>query len=201
MQHIRLFATRHLSSLMRLASPSIPSWQTHLLVPQLYDSAPEVVYLALEVLEQACAASVETLEKVVEMRPALDLLGERAEGLLIQCVLRRFFSAVLQSRYGADAHCCVHAGSCPSLLAFGSSTRSTSSSVSLRAGLRSVLSLETSSEMGFSCLADSTDSRSRRSVTSYTWSKSSWRSLGLSRQTAGYRAMRACSHFKTAFHH
>ncbi|GJN92824.1 hypothetical protein Rhopal_005862-T1 [Rhodotorula paludigena] len=83
-KHIRLFATRHLSSLMRLASPSIPSWQTHLLVPQLYDSAPEVVYLALEVLEQACAASVETLEKVVEMRPALDLLGERAEGLLIQ---------------------------------------------------------------------------------------------------------------------
>ncbi|GAA6003547.1 TORC2 complex subunit TSC11 [Rhodotorula paludigena] len=83
-KHIRLFATRHLSSLMHIASPSIPSWQTHLLVPQLYDSAPEVVYLALEVLEQACAASVETLEKVVEMRPALDLLGERAEGLLIQ---------------------------------------------------------------------------------------------------------------------
>lgn len=84
---------------MRLASPSIPSWQTHLLVPQLYDSAPEVVYLALEVLEQACAASVETLEKVVEMRPALDLLGERAEGLLIQCVPRRFFSAVIRYRH------------------------------------------------------------------------------------------------------
>jgi rapamycin-insensitive companion of mTOR len=92
LQHIRLFATEHLASLLRssTSSHSAPChfsahWQIALLVQQLYDSAPEVVQFALETLEKACNQR-ETLELVVGMRPALDLLGEAGEGLLTRCV-------------------------------------------------------------------------------------------------------------------
>ncbi|BGP18107.1 hypothetical protein JCM10213v2_006158 [Rhodosporidiobolus nylandii] len=87
-KHIRLFATAHLASLLRLSTSSGTSpcpysaeWQISLLVQQLYDSAPEVVALAVQVLEVACQER-ETLEMVVRMRPALDLLGDVAMGLL-----------------------------------------------------------------------------------------------------------------------
>ncbi|GAA6053956.1 hypothetical protein JCM3770_004640 [Rhodotorula araucariae] len=71
-KHIRLFATRHLSALVS-ASPSCASWQIHLLVQQLYDSAPDVVALAISVLSSACA-SLDVLRAVVALRPALEVL-------------------------------------------------------------------------------------------------------------------------------
>ncbi|GAA6031289.1 hypothetical protein JCM8097_005586 [Rhodosporidiobolus ruineniae] len=87
-KHIRLFATSHLAHLLHSSTrsgsspcPLSSTWQVALLVQQLYDSAPEVVHLAVRVLEDACAVE-ETLEMVVGMRPALDLLGEVGEGLL-----------------------------------------------------------------------------------------------------------------------
>ncbi|GAA6004172.1 hypothetical protein JCM10207_002465 [Rhodosporidiobolus poonsookiae] len=83
-KHVRLFATRHLASLIHpTPSPSTrPSacgptaeWQLSLLVQQLYDSAPEVVAFTLATLDAACAERKDTLEAIVRMRPALDLLG------------------------------------------------------------------------------------------------------------------------------
>ncbi|BGP49997.1 hypothetical protein JCM10450v2_005902 [Rhodotorula kratochvilovae] len=81
-KHIRLFATRHLSTLIS-ASPSLALWQIHLLVQQLYDSAPEVVSLAISILSSACA-SLDVLRAVVALRPALEVLphGE-ADALLM----------------------------------------------------------------------------------------------------------------------
>ncbi|GAA5909150.1 hypothetical protein JCM6882_001203 [Rhodosporidiobolus microsporus] len=99
-KHIRLFATRHLATLLRHSTssgtspcPFSATWQVALLVQQLYDSAPEVVHFAVHVLEDLCQEK-ETLEMVVGMRPALDLLGEVAQGLLT-----RFLSAECGVRY------------------------------------------------------------------------------------------------------
>ncbi|GAA5864925.1 hypothetical protein JCM8547_004239 [Rhodosporidiobolus lusitaniae] len=99
-KHIRLFSTSHLSHLLHLSTlsgsspcPLSSEWQVSLLVQQLYDSAPEVVLYAVEVLERACE-NRETLEMVVRMRPALDMLGEVGRGLLM-----RFLSTEVGVRY------------------------------------------------------------------------------------------------------
>jgi hypothetical protein len=95
-QNIRLFATKHLATLLDVGSPASTAactsrrpaadeWQVSLLVQQLYDSASEVVQRAVQVLEKACENN-ETLEMVVSMKPALDLLGEVGVPLLIKCV-------------------------------------------------------------------------------------------------------------------
>ncbi|EGU12160.1 hypothetical protein RTG_01774 [Rhodotorula toruloides ATCC 204091] len=93
-KNIRLFATDHLGTLLDVVSPvsnapctsrrpAAEEWQVGLLVQQLYDSASEVVHQAVKVLEKACEND-ETLEMVVGMRPALDLLGEVGVPLLIK---------------------------------------------------------------------------------------------------------------------
>ncbi|BGP09793.1 hypothetical protein JCM10049v2_005667 [Rhodotorula toruloides] len=93
-KNIRLFATDHLGTLLDIGSPvstapctsrrpAAQEWQVSLLVQQLYDSASEVVHQAVKVLEKACEND-ETLEMVVGMRPALDLLGEVGVSLLIK---------------------------------------------------------------------------------------------------------------------
>lgn len=85
-QHVRIFATQHLSHLLSLAAASsskggAQEWQIRLLLTQIYDPSPEVCELAVKVLERACQ-SLETLEIVVQMRPSLDHLGEMGTGLL-----------------------------------------------------------------------------------------------------------------------
>ena len=86
-QHIRLFATNHLASLIRQSSSSHKSqcseWQIDLLVPQLYDPSPEVTQLAISILSQACT-NERTLEMVVRKRPEVEHLGEGAVELLTQ---------------------------------------------------------------------------------------------------------------------
>ncbi|GAA5918699.1 hypothetical protein JCM1841_006247 [Sporobolomyces salmonicolor] len=98
-KHIRLFATRHLATLLlttaATASPlgRAEEWQIDLLVPQLYDPSPEVTELAVQVLDQACQET-ETLEMVVRKRPALDHLGDVGVGLLT-----KFLSTAVGVRY------------------------------------------------------------------------------------------------------
>ncbi|TNY18128.1 Rapamycin-insensitive companion of mTOR, N-term-domain-containing protein [Rhodotorula diobovata] len=73
-KHIRLFATQHLSKLLAASLAPAP-WQIQLLVQQLYDSAPEVVSLAISILSAACA-SLDVLRAVVALRPALEVLPD-----------------------------------------------------------------------------------------------------------------------------
>jgi len=81
-QHIRLYATRHLGSLIR-ESVNVNSWTLRLLLTQLYDPAPEVCQMAVEFLDEACD-SKEILQLIVEMHPTMDHLGEIGQGLLLK---------------------------------------------------------------------------------------------------------------------
>lgn len=90
---MRVFATQSVAQLMNvsplsdypaptaLSASRVQTWHVQLLLPQIYDPAPEVCALAVRVLERACQ-SLDTLEKVVTMRPSLDHLGETGTGLL-----------------------------------------------------------------------------------------------------------------------
>ena len=83
-QHIRLFATNHLGSLIR-ASATTNAWTLRLLLTQLYDPAFEVREVAVRFLEEACE-STDVLQSVVEMQPTLDHLGEMGHPLMLKCV-------------------------------------------------------------------------------------------------------------------
>ncbi|OAV98339.1 hypothetical protein PTTG_25752 [Puccinia triticina 1-1 BBBD Race 1] len=115
-KHVRLFATHHLEKLISRAdfslsgSPyppvnSVPAnsptaindaktWSIRLLLTQLYDPSPEVCGLAVEILEEACAGSIEVLETVVKMRPSVENLGDVGAPLLL-----RFLSTSVGARY------------------------------------------------------------------------------------------------------
>ncbi|KAF9475644.1 hypothetical protein BDN70DRAFT_883456 [Pholiota conissans] len=95
-KHIRLYATRHLGTLIR-GSPNANTWTLRLLLTQLYDPAPEVRELAVEFLEEACD-SKEILQLVVEMQPMLDHLGEIGHRLLL-----KFMSTPMGFRFLYDA--------------------------------------------------------------------------------------------------
>ncbi|GAA5961649.1 hypothetical protein JCM3765_000463 [Sporobolomyces pararoseus] len=93
-KHIRLFATNHLATLIRESSNSVNNarsssnsaaleWQIDLLVPQLYDPAPEVTQLAVSILTRACT-NEDTLEMVVRKQPQVEHLGDVAVDLLTQ---------------------------------------------------------------------------------------------------------------------
>lgn len=81
-QHIRLYATEHLSEMI-LHSPTANTWTLRLLLTQLYDPAMEVCQLATQFLEEACE-SVDILRLVVAMQPTLDHLGDVGHGLLLK---------------------------------------------------------------------------------------------------------------------
>ncbi|KAA1078672.1 hypothetical protein PGTUg99_011011 [Puccinia graminis f. sp. tritici] len=104
-KHVRLFATHHLEKLISRAEFSVSaspyqhvniapansptaikdakSWSIRLLLTQLYDPSPEVCGLAVEILEEACAGSIEVLETVVKMRPSVENLGDVGAPLLL----------------------------------------------------------------------------------------------------------------------
>ncbi|KIM43166.1 hypothetical protein M413DRAFT_443978 [Hebeloma cylindrosporum] len=92
-KHIRLYATRHLGSLI----PNANAWTLRLLLTQLYDPSPEVCELAVEFLEEACD-SKEILQLVVEMQPTMDHLGEIGHRLLL-----KFMSTPMGFRFLYDA--------------------------------------------------------------------------------------------------
>lgn len=86
-KHVRLFATHHLEKLIsrgNLSGANGMSWLIRLLLTQLYDPSSEVCGLAVEILEEACAASTEVLETVVNLRPALENLGDVGAPLLLR---------------------------------------------------------------------------------------------------------------------
>ncbi|KAH9452898.1 hypothetical protein Pst134EB_016847 [Puccinia striiformis f. sp. tritici] len=117
-KHVRLFSTHHLEKLISRAdfslstgfapyehlknhqgsSPTLlhdtKTWSIRLLLTQLYDPSPEVCGLAVEILEEACAASIEVLETVVKMRPSVENLGDVGAPLLL-----RFLSTSVGARY------------------------------------------------------------------------------------------------------
>ena len=100
-RHVRLFATKHLAELIRRSmsaaatAPDFSSseWMISLLLTQLYDPSVEVRELAVKVVEEACA-SIDILERVVEMRPTLDHLGDIGHPLLL-----KFLSTSIGFRY------------------------------------------------------------------------------------------------------
>lgn len=95
-KHIRLYATSHLGALIR-NSTSANSWTLRLLLTQLYDPAPEVCEMAVQLLEEACE-DMEVLQMVVEMQPTMDHLGEIGHPLLL-----KFMSTPMGFRYLYDA--------------------------------------------------------------------------------------------------
>lgn len=95
-KHIRLYATKHLGTLIRNLSTA-NAWTLRLLLTQLYDPAPEVCELAVHFLEEACE-SKEVLQLVVEMQPTVDHLGEIGHPLLL-----KFMSTPMGFRYLYDA--------------------------------------------------------------------------------------------------
>lgn len=68
-------------------------WAIDMLVTQLYDPQVEVCEVAIKILEEACN-NVESLEYVVQCRPALDHLGEIGAPLLL-----RFLSTSIGYHY------------------------------------------------------------------------------------------------------
>jgi len=115
-KHVRLFATHHLEKLISRAdfshhgsanqhvnnvpanSPTLindaKTWSIRLLLTQLFDPSPEVCGLAVEILEEACAGSIEVLETVVKMRPSIENLGDVGAPLML-----RFLSTSVGARY------------------------------------------------------------------------------------------------------
>ena len=71
---------------MIVTSAEAEPWLIHLLLTQLYDVALEVREMAVRILEAACE-SLDTLEAVVKMRPALDHLGYSGAPLLFRYAL------------------------------------------------------------------------------------------------------------------
>ncbi|CAH7686350.1 Rapamycin-insensitive companion of mTOR, middle domain-domain-containing protein, partial [Phakopsora pachyrhizi] len=100
-KHVRLFATHHLEKLISNSefgttgpSSNTKIWLIRLLLTQLYDPSPEVCGLAVEILEEACTASIEVLETVVQMRPSLENLGDVGVPLLL-----KFLSTPFGAKY------------------------------------------------------------------------------------------------------
>lgn len=79
--HTRIHMTKHLGKL--LARHGLASWILELLTTQLYDTSREVAQIAAGYLQVACE-SEETLRVVVQLRPALDHLGEAGQSLLMR---------------------------------------------------------------------------------------------------------------------
>jgi rapamycin-insensitive companion of mTOR len=82
LQETRLFATHHLARLLHDA-PSLLDWSLQLMITQLYDVAMEVCDVAVMYLEEVCS-DTECLEKVVQMRPTLEHLGDVGHPLFMR---------------------------------------------------------------------------------------------------------------------
>jgi hypothetical protein len=92
----RLFATHHLGRLLH-ENPNLTDWALGLMITQLYDTAMEVCEVAVMYLEEACSEGGH-LEKVVELRPALEHLGEVGHPLFM-----RYAGTVLPARQADDS--------------------------------------------------------------------------------------------------
>lgn len=78
----RLYATHHLGHLLQ-EQPILMDWGLQLMITQLYDTAMEVCDVAVMYLEEACTDPV-WLEKVVQLRPTLEHLGDVGHPLFMR---------------------------------------------------------------------------------------------------------------------
>jgi rapamycin-insensitive companion of mTOR len=78
----RLFATHHLGRLLQ-EFPQLTEWALQLMITQLYDTAMEVCDVAVMYLEEVCS-DPENLEKVVQLRPTLEHLGDVGHPLFMR---------------------------------------------------------------------------------------------------------------------
>jgi rapamycin-insensitive companion of mTOR len=83
-QETRLYATHHLGRLLHDA-PALIDWALQLMVTQLYDTSMEICEVAVMYLEEVCTEA-EGLEKVVQLRPALEHLGDVGHPLFMRWV-------------------------------------------------------------------------------------------------------------------
>ncbi|WWC72760.1 uncharacterized protein I206_106724 [Kwoniella pini CBS 10737] len=88
----RLFATHHLGRLIQ-EQPNLLDWGLQLMITQLYDTSMEVCDIAVMYLEEVCTDS-NNLEKVVQLRPTLEHLGDIGHPLFM-----RFVSTSVGYRY------------------------------------------------------------------------------------------------------
>ncbi|KAK6906421.1 hypothetical protein I203_100406 [Kwoniella mangroviensis CBS 8507] len=88
----RLFATHHLGRLIQ-EQPNLLDWGLQLMITQLYDTSMEVCDVAVMYLEEACT-DPNNLEKVVQLRPTLEHLGDVGHPLFM-----RFVSTSVGFRY------------------------------------------------------------------------------------------------------
>ncbi|WVW80639.1 hypothetical protein I302_102625 [Kwoniella bestiolae CBS 10118] len=88
----RLFATHHLGGLIQ-EQPNLLDWGLQLMITQLYDTSMEVCDVAVMYLEEACT-DPNNLEKVVQLRPTLEHLGDVGHPLFM-----RFVSTSVGFRY------------------------------------------------------------------------------------------------------
>ncbi|WVQ86186.1 hypothetical protein IAT38_008354 [Cryptococcus sp. DSM 104549] len=94
----RLFATHHLGRLLQ-EQPNLIDWGLQLMITQLYDPAMEVCDVAVMYLEEACTDSL-WLEKVVQLRPTLEHLGDVGHPLFMRFVSTSVgFSYLNQAQY------------------------------------------------------------------------------------------------------
>ncbi|OWZ28826.1 sterility protein Ste20 [Cryptococcus neoformans c8] len=80
----RLYATHHLGRLLQ-EQPVLMDWGLQLMITQLYDTAMEVCDVAVMYLEEVCTDPV-WLEKVVQLRPTLEHLGDVGHPLFMRFV-------------------------------------------------------------------------------------------------------------------
>ncbi|CAD6567983.1 MAG: hypothetical protein TREMPRED_004194 [Tremellales sp. Tagirdzhanova-0007] len=80
----RLLATHHLGRLLH-ERPALADWALQLMITQLYDTTMEVCDAAVMYLEEVCAGSA-NLEKVVQLHPTLEHLGEIGHPLFMRFV-------------------------------------------------------------------------------------------------------------------
>ena len=83
-QETRLLATHHLGRLLH-ERPALADWALQLMITQLYDTTMEVCDAAVMYLEEVCAGSA-NLEKVVQLHPTLEHLGEIGHPLFMRYV-------------------------------------------------------------------------------------------------------------------
>ncbi|WVO18166.1 hypothetical protein L204_105869 [Cryptococcus depauperatus] len=80
----RLYATHHLGRLLQ-EQADLLDWGLQLMITQLYDTSMEVCDVAVMYLEEACTDPV-CLEKVVQLRPTLEHLGDIGHPLFMRFV-------------------------------------------------------------------------------------------------------------------
>ncbi len=78
----RLFATHHLGQLLH-KNPTLMDWALQLMITQLYDTTMEVCDVAVMYLEEICADPT-SLEKVVQLRPTIEHLGDVGHPLFMR---------------------------------------------------------------------------------------------------------------------